>query len=269
MPTQQTQIIKTLKTKPAIRNPELDLQARINFLKTQLVKSKTKGFVIGMSGGADSALVGWIAAKAIQELNTEHKNTYTLHTIILPYDEQKDLHEAVTIVNEYVHPTKNWVINIRPATDALITEYETVTRTTVPDFHKGNMKARQRMVTLYLHAATYNLLVVGTDNAAEQATGFYTKHGDGAYDLNPIQTLTKNQVMELLAYTNAPEFIQTKIPAADLQDKNATSDEQALGVTYKHLDGYLQGETIPTATQTRIETLYAVSGHKRDRPPFL
>lgn len=265
----QTQIIKALGVQQAI-NPAKETNRRINFLKNILLTTPINGFVLGVSGGADSALTGWIAAQAIKETNKQHGTNYELHTITLPYKTQKDADDAKTIIEEYIKPTYTFNINVAPGTDNLVTEYQTVTNLIVPDHHKGNVKCRERMVTLYLHAGIHNLLVLGTDNAAEMLTGFYTKFGDGAYDVNPIQTLTKTQVKLCLSSTKAPHFLQTKVPTADLLDtQEELPDEEALGVTYEEIDAYLTGYTVTPETQAIIERQYEVTQHKRNPPVIL
>ena len=80
---------------------------------------------------------------------------------------------------------------------------------------KGNIKARTRMVIMYAIAFERNLLVVGTDNVTEEIlTGFFTKYGDGAVDLNPLATLNKRQVRMLAARLGVPEKVIQKTPTA-------------------------------------------------------
>src|SRR6185312_6614867 len=99
------------------------------------------------------------------------------------------------------------------------------------DFVRGNIKARERMVVQYAIAGQLNLLVVGTDHAAEAVTGFFTKFGDGGVDLTPLTGLTKRQGAALLQELGAPPSIWEKVPTADLEDdRPALPDEEALGL---------------------------------------
>ena len=85
--------------------------------------------------------------------------------------------------------------------------------------------------------------VLGTDHAAENITGFFTKYGDGGADILPLFRLNKRQGRQLLQYLGAPEALYTKVPTADLEDgKPLVADEAALGVTYNHIDDYLEGK---------------------------
>lgn len=111
-------------------------------------------------------------------------------------------------------------------------------------------------------------LVIGTDHAAEAVTGFYTKHGDGACDLVPLQGLSKRQGAALLRHLGAPASTWEKVPTADLEeDRPALPDEVALGVTYTAIDDYLEGKAVSDEDAARIEHLYSISRHKRAVPP--
>src|SRR5690606_22352736 len=110
------------------------------------------------------------------------------------------------------------------------------------DLVRGNVKARERMIAQYAVAGQLNLLVVGTDHAAEAVTGFFTKYGDGGVDLTPLTGLTKRQGAALLRHLGAPDSTWRKVPTADLEDdRPGLPDEVALGVTYAQIDDYLEG----------------------------
>ena len=139
------------------------------------------------------------------------------------------------------------------------------------DFVRGNIKARQRMVAQYALAGQLNLLVVGTDHAAEAITGFFTKYGDGGVDLTPLTGLTKRQGAQLLTHLGAPESTWKKVPTADLEDgRPGLPDEAALGVTYAQIDAYLEGRAVDDSAAARIEQMYRNTRHKRTVPvtPF-
>ena len=117
-------------------------------------------------------------------------------------------------------------------------------------------------------AGQLNLVVVGTDHAAEAVTGFYTKYGDGGVDLTPLTGLTKRQGAALLRHLGAPDSIWRKVPTADLEDdRPGLPDEVALGVTYAQIDDYLEGvDDVPAEAAARIERLFMNSRHKRAMP---
>src|SRR5690606_33397253 len=117
----------------------------------------------------------------------------------LPYRVQKDEDDALAAL-EFIAPDIEETIDIGPATDELWDQI-LATRTPVTDakddYHKGNVKARMRMVAQYAIAGARGMLVVGSDQAAEAVVGFYTKFGDGAADVMPLFGLTKRRVREV------------------------------------------------------------------------
>lgn len=123
------------------------------------------------------------------------------------------------------------------------------------------------MTAQYAIASEVGALVIGTDHAAENVTAFFTKWGDGAADLLPLAGLNKRQGAALLEHLGAPRSTWEKVPTADLEDdKPQIPDEEALGVTYAHIDDYLEGKAVPDAARERIETLWRRGAHKRIMP---
>src|SRR5690606_25153098 len=103
----------------------------------------------------------------------------------LPYGVQHDEEDARKAI-EFIRPDEEYVFNIKEAVDAVKKEYERISKGKVlKDYHKGNVKARMRMIVQYVFGGQENLLVIGTDHAAEALTGFYTKYGDGGAGLPP------------------------------------------------------------------------------------
>jgi len=160
-------------------------------------------------------------------------------------------------------------VNIEPATTALAAEVvDSLYEEQLGDFNKGNVKARMRMIAQYAIAGERGLLVVGTDHAAENVTGFFTKFGDGAADLVPLAGLNKRQGAQLLAHLDADKRLYEKVPTADLEeDRPALPDEEALGITYADIDDYLEGMLIDASAAQRLEHLWTVGQHKRHLPP--
>jgi NAD+ synthase len=127
-----------------------------------------------------------------------------------------------------------------------------------------NMTPRLRMITLYTIAQTKNYLVAGSSNRSERYMGYFTKWGDGAYDINPIADLTVTEIYDFLRFLKAPENILTKAPSAGLFE--GQTDEAEMGITYAAIDRYLlKGEGDP-ATIAKIEAFHARSEHKRRLP---
>ncbi|MFA9559597.1 ammonia-dependent NAD(+) synthetase [Evansella sp. AB-rgal1] len=265
----QKEIIAALEVKSTI-DPKQEICERVELLKNYLKKSGLNGYVLGISGGQDSALAGKLVQIAMEELN-EEENTdrYTFYAMRLPYGVQGDEEEAQQAV-EFIQPYHRLTVNIKSAVDASFEQFKKATGEALSDFVKGNTKARERMKAQYDVAAHYRCLVVGTDHAAEAVTGFYTKFGDGACDITPLFGLNKRQGKELLIEFNAPEFLYKKAPTADLEDNRpALPDEEALGVTYNQIDDYLEGKEVGEEAKAKIERHYIITEHKRQLPVTL
>lgn len=262
----QRQIIEELKVQPSI-DPKAEIRRSVDFLKEYLKKYVFfRGFVLGISGGQDSTLVGKLAQIAIDELNEgQDQNKYTFIAVRLPYGVQSDVSDVEDAL-EFIQPSKTFEINIKEAVDASAVALKAA-GVEITDFTKGNEKARERMKAQYSIAATYNCVVLGTDQAAEALTGFYTKHGDGASDLVPIFRLNKRQGRQMLKELNCPEHLYMKVPTADLEDdRPMLPDEVALGVSYEDIDDYLEGKQVQEEAKNTIEALYRKSQHKRHLP---
>ncbi|MDT2736199.1 ammonia-dependent NAD(+) synthetase [Enterococcus pseudoavium] len=264
--TLQAEIIKALGTKPTI-DPEAEIRKSIDFLKAYLKKySFLKTFVLGISGGQDSSLAGRLAQLAMTEMRAETgDDQYQFIAVRLPYGTQADESDAQKAL-AFIQPDVSLSVNIKEAVDAEVAALEAA-GVTISDFNKGNIKARQRMITQYAVAGDNQGAVIGTDHAAENITGFFTKFGDGGADILPLFRLNKRQGKMLLKELGAEEAIYLKVPTADLEDgKPLIADEVALGVTYDDIDDYLEGKTIDAKAQTTIENWWNKTQHKRHLP---
>ena len=136
------------------------------------------------------------------------------------------------------------------------------------DFVLGNIKARQRMIAQYAVAgATGGGLVVGTDHAAEAVMGFFTKFGDGGFDLSPLGGLTKRRVRALAVALGGDERLAQKVPTADLESmRPLRPDEEALGVSYDMIDDFLEGKAVDLASAEVIVQTFRRTDHKRTLP---
>ena len=103
----------------------------------------------------------------------------------------------------------------------------------------ANIAPRRRMLTLYAIAHAEGGMVAGTGNASEAYVGYFTKWGDGAYDLNPIADLTVGEIYEFLEHLGAPRSVIEKAPSAGLFE--GQTDESEMGITYAAIDAYLSG----------------------------
>ena len=262
----QEEIIKELGTKPII-DPKEEIRKSIEFLKAYLRKYPfLKTFVLGISGGQDSSLAGRLAQLTMEEMRQETgDDTYKFIAVRLPYGSQADEADAKRAL-DFINPDVSLCVNIKEAVDAEVAALEEA-GVAISDFNKGNIKARQRMITQYGIAGGNQGAVIGTDHAAENITGFFTKFGDGGADILPLFRLNKRQGKMLLKELGAEEALYLKVPTADLEDgKPLISDEVALGVTYDDIDDYLEGKSIDEKAQATIENWWNKTQHKRHLP---
>ncbi|MBO0469619.1 ammonia-dependent NAD(+) synthetase [Enterococcus sp. DIV0242_7C1] len=266
MDSLQKAIIEELGAKSQI-DPKEEIRKSIDFMKSYLYKYPfLKTLVLGISGGQDSSLAGRLAQLTMEEMRIETKdNSYQFIAVRLPYGEQADEADAKKAL-DFIKPDISLRVDIKPAIDASVVSLSE-TGVSISDFNKGNMKARQRMIVQYAIAGEKSGAVIGTDHAAENITGFYTKYGDGGADILPLFRLNKRQGKALLKELGAPAELYLKIPTADLEDdKPLVADEVALGVTYDDIDDYVEGKEVSAKAKETIENWYKKTQHKRHMP---
>jgi NAD+ synthase len=270
MANPREQILAELGVKTTIV-PKVELRRRVDFLKDYLRSTPAKGYVLGISGGQDSTLTGRLCQLAAEELRAEgHEATFV--AVRLPYGVQADEQDAQAAL-EFIRPDRPITVNVKPGADTVAAQAALGMRDLLGDeprlrdFVRGNVKARERMVIQYAIAGQLNLLVVGTDHAAEAVTGFFTKYGDGGVDITPLTGLTKRQGAALLQELGAPPSVWEKVPTADLEDdRPALPDEVALGLTYTQIDDYLEGLDRTPELAAKVESIYLATRHKRTVP---
>ena len=262
----QLGIINALGVEPFI-DPAPEVDARVDFLAQYLELTGARGYVLGISGGQDSTLAGRLAQLAVEKRRDAGADA-TFIAVRLPHGVQADEDDA-QLALEFIRPDETVTVDIQPATSAISGAVaEALGLARLGDFNKGNVKARLRMVAQYAIAGERGLLVVGTDHAAENVTGFFTKFGDGAADLVPLAGLNKRQGAQLLAHLGANPRLWEKVPTADLEDERpALPDEEALGVAYTDIDDFLEGKPVSTHARERLMHLWRVGQHKRHLPP--
>lgn len=273
----RAEIMAEMKVQPTI-DVNAEISRRVNFIKARLVAAHSRSLVLGISGGVDSSTCGRLCQLAVNELNEEHStNKYQFIAVRLPYGVQADEDEAQMAV-DFIQPSKRMTVNIQPAADALHEQVliaMTSSGDALPeqaqiDFIKGNVKARQRMVSQYEIAGFSQGLVVGTDHSAENITGFYTKFGDGACDLAPLFGLSKRQVRALATALGAPALLVEKAPTADLEsDRPGLTDEEALGLSYNQIDDFLEGKPVSEEVEQKLIGIYMRTQHKRQPIPTI
>jgi NAD+ synthase len=202
----------------------------VNWLKSYAENAKVNGFVVGISGGVDSAVTSTLCAQT------------GLPTLCV----EMPIHQAPSHVSrgrEHIEQLKNRFPNVTNVEADLTTVFETF-KTVVPnnaDHDKlhlslANTRARLRMTTLYYFAGIHGLLVAGTGNKVEDfGVGFFTKYGDGGVDLSPIADLMKSDVYALGEFLKIPTSILVASPTDGLFGDDR-SDEDQLGASYDELE---------------------------------
>ncbi|WP_224397977.1 ammonia-dependent NAD(+) synthetase [Staphylococcus delphini] len=263
MSEMQAMIVEEMKVKPSIDSAETIKEIQ-HFIEQYLhAHTFVKTLVLGISGGQDSTLAGKLVQLAVENMRNASDRDVQFIAVKLPYGVQKDADEVEDAL-KFIQPDRIVTVNIKPAVDQSVQSLQEA-GITLSDFHKGNEKARERMKVQYAIAANTSGIVVGTDHSAENITGFFTKHGDGAADIAPLFGLNKRQGRQLLQYLDAPAHLYEKVPTADLEDdKPQLPDEEALGVTYEAIDNYLEGKGVSPEDAAVIERHYVKNAHKRE-----
>jgi len=202
----------------------------VDWLKDYATKAHVNGFVVGVSGGIDSALTSTLCAM------TGFKTVCVEMPI---HQDKKQVNRAL----EHIKQLGNRFDNVSSTKIDLTESYETfkktvshLEKTASEEITLANTRARLRMTSLYYIAGLQGLLVAGTGNKVEDfGVGFYTKYGDGGVDLSPIADLLKSEVYELAAYLKVPTAIQNAAPTDGLFGDSRT-DEDQLGASYDELE---------------------------------
>ena len=226
-----------------------------DWIKERVLEAKKTGTVVGLSGGIDSAVVAVLCKRAFPDT--------TLAAILPCYSNKMDVIHAYKVAQKFDIRTE--LINLETVYDSLIKLLPQEEQYHSNDkLAQANIKPRLRMTTLYYLAAQLDYLVIGTGNRSEIAIGYSTKYGDGGVDILPLGNLVKRQVKELAAYLEIPREVINKPPSAGLWE--GQTDEGEMGLTYNELDRYLTTGEASDIVKTKIETIAAVSAHKRAMP---
>ncbi len=227
----------------------------VEWLRERLAASGSKGFVFGISGGLDSALVASLAVKAAPG---------ACLGLIMPCDSNPlDAEHAVLVAETYRLNTR--IVDLAGPHRSLLSELRRGCEGQPQRLAAANLKPRLRMASLYFYANEMNLMVLGTGNRSEWYVGYSTKYGDGGVDLQPIIGLTKSQVRLLSRHMGVPEEIILKAPTAGLWQ--GQTDEGEMGFTYGQLDEYITTGSADAAVKDRIDRMHNGSRHKFILPP--
>jgi len=202
----------------------------INWLKEYAVNAKMKGFVIGISGGIDSAVTSTLCAKTGLDL-------LCLEMPIHQAENQADrASRHIAWLQSNFKNVRKQPVDLTPVFDSLVAALPTVENEEDRFMSLANTRARLRMTTLYYFAALQGYLVAGTGNKVEDfGVGFYTKYGDGGVDLSPIADLLKTEVYEIAKLLGVNEEIIKAAPTDGLWGDDRT-DEDQIGASYPELE---------------------------------
>lgn len=202
----------------------------VTWLKDYASNSGTSGFVLGISGGIDSAVVSTLCAKtALPTLCVE-----------LPIHQAQSqvsrAREHISFLEQNFENVSRMEINLTTVFDTFQNVVPVSDNQAITNLAFANSRARLRMTTLYHLAGLYGYLVAGTGNKIEDfGVGFFTKYGDGGVDISPIGDLMKSEVYALAHSLSIPQSILNAVPTDGLFGDDR-SDEEQLGATYDELE---------------------------------
>lgn len=202
----------------------------VKWLKEYANKAGVKGYVVGVSGGIDSAVTSTLCAMTGLEVLC----------VEMPIHQH---HDHVTRAQEHIKQLKDRFNNVSDVRSDLTPVFDTfkenmpkIENNAQVELTLGNTRARLRMTTLYYHGGVNGLLVAGTGNKVEDfGVGFYTKYGDGGVDVSPIADLLKSEVYKIGSHVNVPTSIMNAAPSDGLYGAERT-DEQQIGASYDELE---------------------------------
>ena len=245
------------------------IQHIVKELNTYCDKAGLKGFVVGVSGGIDSAVTSTLSAKTGRKI-------IALNMPILQAKSQDSLSSRHIAWLEKKFPN---VQGIRvDLSEAFLSLGRTLPSDIQDELSMANTRSRLRMLTLYAYATHHRFLVVGTGNKVEDfGVGFFTKYGDGGVDISPIADLLKSEVFLLGQALGVIEDILHAPPTDGLWEDNRT-DESQIGASYAELEWAMAaatGQKTKTLTERQKEVLaifrrfHAQNRHKMDPIPVI
>lgn len=245
-----------------------EVKQLVKWLDGRLAIAGSTGFVVGLSGGIDSAVVARLCQLARPDA--------TIGVLLPCHSDPQDEADARLVADHFkLHTIR---VDLAPVYDRLLADLGSALgaipaaprqrphddiRARMP---MANVKPRLRMTTLYFVANSLNYLVVGTGNRSEITIGYFTKYGDGGVDLLPLAGLVKSQVRAIARELGIPAPVIDKPPSAGLW--LGQTDEGEMGFTYADLERYLDEgpQSVAPAVALKIDRLARASEHKRRAP---
>lgn len=247
---------------------DLAIDRMTEFLDDALAKTGANGYVLGISGGLDSAVCATLAVDAVGD--------DAVTGMILPGapSDETNMKDARELAADLGITRRD--ISIIPVVET----FQRLSSHEVGPREAGNVRARIRMMYLYLEANVNDLLVLGASNKSELLLGYFTKYGDGAADLRPMADLYKTEVRKIALALGLDERFVRKVPTAGLWE--GQTDEGELGASYETIDTVLKSivetdDSIEEAAEQagiaieeaeRFRRMMEESEHKRSQPPF-
>ena len=215
----------------------------ISWLKEYASNAGVKGFVIGVSGGIDSAVTSTLCAKT---------GLPTLCLEMPIHQEKNQVNRAtrhISFLKDHFKNVSSTLVNLTPVFSSLKEAVPKVDNEEDRFMSLANTRARLRMTSLYYFAGLKNLLVAGTGNKVEDfGVGFYTKYGDGGVDLSPIADLMKSEVYAIASFLEINNEIQEAPPTDGLWGDDRT-DEDQLGASYDELEWAMNAQEMGRTTE--------------------
>lgn len=208
-------------------NPQKEIQKIISFIKKTVHREDFSKVVVACSGGIDSSLTLALAVKALGQDN--------VLALKLPFLNQSMILANLAISFADVTPENVFEINIKEPAQKIIENLKFKNKDW--DIRQGNVLARLRMIYLYDLAKEKKVLVCGTENKSEYVLGYFTRYGDEAADLNPLNHLYKTYIISLTKYLELPNQVIEAAPSAGLW--LGQTDEKELGFSYEEADPIL------------------------------
>lgn len=239
----------------------------VAWMRARLQDASAKGFVVGLSGGIDSAVTAALCKRAAGE------NVLGVwmpcHSV--PEDELYSRMAATALGIELQTVDLCAVYDVFMASLEPSTPSGEAMHSDRLKMARANLKPRLRMSTLYYLAQSYGYLVAGTGNKPELMVGFFTKYGDGGVDLEPLGDLFKHEVRQLAQALNVPQQIVARTPSPGLWP--GQTDEGEMGITYAEIDAILAAwdagrePDLPAPSIAKVKGMVERSAHKRAMPP--
>jgi NAD+ synthase len=209
-------------------DPKKEKDKIVSFLKQTFEKQNIDHAVIGLSGGIDSTTSFFLLKEVLPARNIHVAHLYYFKPVFA------DIEKEVRLAG--VPPENIHLLSIKEAVDQVV-KLQNIEHDEVGKVRIGNISARMRMIILFDLAKKVNGLVIGTENKSEHLLSYFTRYGDQASDIEPIEHLYKTQVYQLAKHLGVPDILRSQTPTAGLWQ--GQTDEGQFGFTYEEADQVL------------------------------